>query len=71
MVYSCKDRVVWCPKYRRPVLRDGVDTRLKEILHEVAQDRLPTLWTNRSFVATVGGAPFAVVQQYMEQQKRV
>lgn len=35
IVYSCKYHVVWCPKYRRKVLIDGVDTRLKEILHEV------------------------------------
>lgn len=38
VVYSCKYRVVWCPKYRRKVLVDGVDTRLKEIAHEVANE---------------------------------
>ena len=32
MVYSCKYHVVWCPKYRRKVLTDGVDIRLKELL---------------------------------------
>ena len=31
-VYSCKYHIVWCPKYRRKVLIDGVDTRLKELL---------------------------------------
>lgn len=31
--------------------------------------RLPTLWTNSYFVATVGGAPLAVIKQYIEQQK--
>lgn len=36
ITYSCKYHVVWCPKYRRKVLIDGVDTRLKEILQEVA-----------------------------------
>ncbi|RDV80752.1 IS200/IS605 family transposase, partial [Ammonifex thiophilus] len=39
VVYSCKYHVVWCPKYRRPVLKDGVDMRLKEVLHEVARER--------------------------------
>lgn len=34
IVYSCKYHVVWCPKYRRPVLTDGVDTRLKELIEE-------------------------------------
>ena len=31
--------------------------------------RLPTLWTNSYFVATVGGAPLSVVKRYVEQQK--
>jgi putative transposase len=35
ITYSCKYHVVWCPKYRRKVLIEGVDTRLKEILQEV------------------------------------
>jgi putative transposase len=35
------------------------------------QSRLPTLWTNRYFVSTVGGAPLAVIQQYVEKQKNV
>lgn len=35
VVYSCKYHVVWCPKYRRKVLVNGVDVRLKELLHEV------------------------------------
>jgi putative transposase len=35
VVYSCKYHVVWCPKFRRPVLVDGVDERLKEILRDV------------------------------------
>ena len=120
IVYSCKYHVVWCPKYRRPVLVGGVDVRLKEIIHQTATElqsevielevkpdhvhvlcevdpqfgihrltkrlkgrssrllrqefpwlksRLPTLWTNSYFVATVGGAPLAVIKQYIEQQK--
>jgi putative transposase len=35
VVYSCKYHVIWCPKYRRPVLVGGVDDRLKEIIKEV------------------------------------
>ncbi|MDO5426012.1 MAG: IS200/IS605 family transposase [Eubacteriales bacterium] len=34
IVYSCKYHVVWCPKYRRKVLTNGVDIRLKELLLE-------------------------------------
>ncbi len=35
-VYWAKYRLMWCPKYCRRVLIDGVDTRLKEIIAEVA-----------------------------------
>ncbi|WP_293155967.1 MULTISPECIES: IS200/IS605 family transposase [unclassified Microcoleus] len=38
VVYSCKYHIVWCPKYRRKVLVEGVDTRLKEILLEVVTE---------------------------------
>lgn len=33
------------------------------------KSRLPTLWTNSYFVATVGGAPLSVIKQYIESQK--
>lgn len=36
VVYFCKYHVVWCPKYRRRVLANGVDIRLKEIINETA-----------------------------------
>ena len=39
VVYSCKYHVVWCPKYRRKVLVDGIDERLKEILYAAAEER--------------------------------
>lgn len=122
VVYACTYHVVWCPKYRRDVLKNGVDVRLKEIIRatcielkaellemEVMPDhvhllvgvdpqfgiaklvkaikgrssrllrqefstcrtRLPSLWTNAWFVATVGGAPLEVIKQYIEQQKHV
>lgn len=118
--YSCKYHVVFCPKYRRKVLVDGVDIRLKEIIYQVATElscevmelevmpdhvhilcevdpqfgvhkfvrrvkgrssrllrqefpqlksKLPTLWTNSYFVSTVGGAPMAILKQYIEAQK--
>jgi putative transposase len=39
VVYSCKYHVVWCPKYRRPVLVNGVARRLKRIILDAAKDR--------------------------------
>jgi putative transposase len=122
VVYSCKYHIIFCPKYRRKVLIDGVDSRLKEIITDVAnalrvdvldmevlpdhvhllcaidpqlgvhkfvkrlkgrssrllrqefsalRSRLPTWWTNSYLVATVGGAPLAVIKQYIENQKVV
>jgi putative transposase len=122
IVYSCKYHVVWCPKYRRKVLENGIDDRLKELIEEICAEsdiqiiemeimpdhvhllievdpqygihravkkikgrtsrilrqefpilvrRLPTLWTNSYFVSTVGGAPLAVIKQYIENQKNV
>lgn len=38
IVYSCKYHVVFCPKYRRRVLVDGVDERFKELARAVAED---------------------------------
>ena len=119
VVYSCKYHVVFCPKYRRKVLVNGVDARLKELVNTTCEEmqveviemeimpdhvhlllevapqfgihkvvktikgrssrilrmefpwlksRLPTLWTNSYFCATVGGAPGSIVKQYIESQ---
>ena len=35
------------------------------------RSRLPTLWTHRYFVSTVGGAPLSAIKKYVEQQKDV
>jgi putative transposase len=43
---------------------------LRQEFHTL-KSRLPTLWTNRYFVSTVGGAPLAVIKQYVENQKNV
>ena len=38
IVYSCKYHIVWCPKYRRKVLINGVDIRLKELIKSIAAE---------------------------------
>jgi putative transposase len=35
------------------------------------RSRLPTLWTNSYFVATIGGASLAMMKRYVENQKNV
>ena len=120
VVHRCAYHVVWCPKYRRPVIEGAVDERLKQIIREVCAERecnlieletmpdhvhllvecdpqygihrlvkqikgrssrvlrqefdslrsrLPTLWTNSYFVATVGGAPLGIIKQYVANQR--
>jgi REP element-mobilizing transposase RayT len=36
--FSCKYHAVFCAKYRRPVLVNGVDRRLKQIVAEVVEE---------------------------------
>jgi len=38
IVYSCKYHVVWCPKYRRKILTEQIESRLKELLIQTCQD---------------------------------
>ena len=122
IVYVCTYHVVWCTKYRRPVLTPEIGDRLKAIvravvdeaggeLHEIAtmadhvhvlvgcdpsfgitklvrlmkgrtsrvlrqeyrplRTRVPTLWTNATFMATTGGAPLAAIKTYIENQRHV
>jgi len=37
-VFSLKYHLVWCPKYRRPVLVDGVADRLRDLIVERAAE---------------------------------
>jgi len=49
----------------------GRSSRLLRQEFPALRKRLPTLWTNSYFVSTVGGAPLAVIKQYIENQKYV
>lgn len=37
-VFALKAHLVWCPKYRRPVLVGAVESRLKELIHQIAAE---------------------------------
>jgi putative transposase len=120
IAFQCAFHVVWCPKCRRRVLGGQIETRLKELIREVIEEkgawlverdvlpghvhllaevdpqfgacklvraikgrtsrvlrrefpaltgRVPTVWTNSSFVATVGGAPVDVVKRSVDNQR--
>jgi putative transposase len=49
----------------------GRSSRLLRLEYPALKSRLPTLWTNSYFVATVGGAPLSVIRKYVEDQKNV
>ena len=49
----------------------GYSSRILREEYPWLKSRLPSLWTNSYFVATVGGAPLATVKQYIENQKYV
>ncbi len=49
----------------------GRSSKLLRSEFKVLRTRIPTLWTNSYFVSTVGGAPLAVIKQYIEHQKVV
>src|SRR5690242_16310685 len=42
-VCSLRYHVVWCPKYRRPVLTDAIEVRLRGLLAEKSAERGMTI----------------------------
>ena len=60
------------PQFGIHRLVKAVKARSSRLLRQefsLLRTRVPTLWTNSYFVATVGGAPLAVVKQYIASQK--
>ena len=41
-VFTLKYHLVWCPKYRRPVLEGAIEKRLREVIEDV---RAEHVWT--------------------------
>ncbi|WLR51910.1 IS200/IS605 family transposase [Bacillus tianshenii] len=39
IVYKNQYHIIFCPKYRRKVLVDGIDKDLKDILYEIAKEK--------------------------------
>ena len=37
-VYSLQYHIVWCTKYRKPILNNGLDDELKELFRELSQE---------------------------------
>ena len=80
--HSSKYHCVWTPKYRRAVLEGPIAKRCEQVLRQVAAKYQAEIFALEItpdqdgveieyFVSTVGGAPLAVIQQYVEKQKNV
>ncbi len=54
--------------HRLVKLLKGRSSRLLSEEFPWLKNRLPTLWPNSYFVSTVGGAPLAVIKQYIDNQ---
>lgn len=37
-VYSLQYHIVWCTKYRKQILKDGIDEELKQMLRKIAEE---------------------------------
>ena len=37
-VYSLQYHLVWCTKYRKQVLKNGIDAECKKMLYELAEE---------------------------------
>jgi putative transposase len=55
--------------HRLVKLIKGRSSRLLRQAFPVLKGKLPTLWTNSSFVGTTGGAPLSLIKQSIQQQK--
>lgn len=74
--------MVWCPRYRRPVLDGRVKNRREELIGAKADEhgrqmraefphlrsRLPTLWSRSSFVVTVDAVSVRTAQRHIGTQ---
>jgi putative transposase len=62
------------PQYGIHRLVKQIKGRSSRLLREefpYLKSRMPTLWTNSYFVATIGGATLEVVKRYVENQRNV
>ncbi len=62
------------PQYGIHRLIKGIKGRSSRLLRQEfphLKSRMPTLWTNNYFVATIGGATLAIVKQYVANQRNV
>ena len=79
--HICQYHLIWCPKFRYPVLTGPVKIRLKEVFREIAREygftvidlkrfysRAGALWSRGKFVSTVGRVSHERVREYIRNQ---
>lgn len=67
-------RVTCDPQYGIHRLVKQIKSRSSRLIRQEfpeVRTRIPTLWTNSYFVATVGGATLEIVNRYVENQRNV
>ena len=71
LMYSCQYHVIFCPKYRRPVLVNGADERVKELFLVIAEskqlDILDMVLTNEALDDNV----LRVLREFKEQLEKL
>jgi REP element-mobilizing transposase RayT len=68
-VYNINYHLVWCPKYRKPVLTvKGYTSHELRNKYEHLRKKLPTLWSRSYYVGTAGFVSDTVIKNYIANQ---
>ena len=43
VIYLTQYHIIWCPKYRRGILKDKIKDRLQQIIEEICQEKYITI----------------------------
>ena len=75
-VYNLHYHIVFCPKYRRPVLETlesekGYTSHVLRERHDWLRSRLSTLWTRSYYIGSAGVVSQETIMEYIENQKNV
>ena len=62
-VYSLQYHLVWCTKYRKQVLKNGIDAECKKMLYELAEEY-------KFKILAIGVMPYIEGQKEKEKRKQ-
>ncbi|GAA3132144.1 transposase [Streptomyces echinatus] len=70
VVRTLHAHLVFTPKYRRGPFTDNIRKRCEEVMRDTCYLWGEHFWSPSHFAASCGGAPLAVVKEYIAHQKR-